>query len=89
MKLNLKTLDPFYTGKLCEQRADAVEWLRGQIRSHQSVDIYAADEILLTVERVLRSIANAYEVEERQALAHGARAAGSRAAATETGDGSR
>jgi hypothetical protein len=32
---------------------------------------------------------NAYEVEERQALAHGARAAGSRAAATETGDGGR
>jgi hypothetical protein len=72
MKLNLKTLDPFYTGQLCEQRADAVAWLRGQIRSHQSVDIYAADEILLSVERVLRSIANAYDAEDRQRVARAA-----------------
>lgn len=72
MKLNLRTLDSLYVGDLCEQRADAVEWLRGQIRDHQSVDIYGADEILLSVERVLRSIANAYDTQERQALATGA-----------------
>jgi glutaredoxin-related protein len=80
MKLNLRTLDSLYTGELCGQRADAVEWLRGQIRNHESVDIYGADEILASVERVLRSIANAYEAEERQqSLAHGAAAAAGRA----------
>ena len=72
MRLNLKTIDSLYVGELCEQRADAVEWLRGQIRSHQSLDIYAADEILLSVESVLRSIANAYDAHDRQQIARNA-----------------
>ena len=72
MKLNLRTIDSLYVGELCEQRADAVEWLRGQIRSHETTDIYGADEILAETERVLRAIANAYDTQERQQLAHGA-----------------
>jgi hypothetical protein len=70
MKLNLRTIDPVYVGDLCGQRADSVAWLRGQIRSHETTDIYGADEILQEVERVLRSIANAYDAQDR--AAHGA-----------------
>lgn len=67
MRINLKTLDSVYVGELCGQRADAVEWLRGQIRGHKTTDIYGADEILAETERVLRAIANAYDAQERGA----------------------
>lgn len=65
MNLNLRTVDSLYVGELCGQRADAIEWLRKQIALHGTVEIHGADEILQSAERVLRSIANAYDAQER------------------------